>query len=79
MSTISVALGPERTRNELLPYIIDLVDDFEEVKCALATVLGSLLSCVGGAAFADHILKTLEKLAASEELSVREKVSRIFC
>lgn len=31
LSTICVALGPERTRSELLPYITELLDDDEEV------------------------------------------------
>ena len=31
LQTISVALGVERTRNELLPYILDLMDDDEEI------------------------------------------------
>lgn len=29
LHTISIALGMERTRNELLPYIMDLMDDDE--------------------------------------------------
>ena len=29
LSTICIALGTERTRNELLPYIMDLMDDEE--------------------------------------------------
>ena len=36
LSTISVALGKERTRNELLPYIMDLMDDEEEILIVLA-------------------------------------------
>lgn len=36
LHTISVALGVERTRNELLPYILDLMDDDEEVLIEMA-------------------------------------------
>jgi serine/threonine-protein phosphatase 2A regulatory subunit A len=36
LSTISIALGKERTRNELLPYIMDLMDDEEEILIVLA-------------------------------------------
>jgi serine/threonine-protein phosphatase 2A regulatory subunit A len=28
---VSVALGPDRTRNELFPYILELLDDEVEV------------------------------------------------
>jgi serine/threonine-protein phosphatase 2A regulatory subunit A len=75
LSTISIALGPERTRNELLPYILELLEDDEEVLINLAESLGSLLSCSGGPAHAEHLLRVLEKLCAIEESSVREKVS----
>ena len=50
LHTICVALGAERTRNELLPYILELLEDDEEVLCALADVLGNQLDSVGGAA-----------------------------
>jgi serine/threonine-protein phosphatase 2A regulatory subunit A len=44
-----VALGKERTRSELLPYILELMDDDEEVLMELADNLnGSFLEYVGG-------------------------------
>lgn len=43
LSTISIALGPERTRNELLPYILDLLEDEEEVLLVLSETLGNML------------------------------------
>ena len=75
LNTISVALGPERTRTELLPYILELLDDDEEVLLELAESIGSLLTCCGGPAHAEHLLRVLEKLCGIEESSVREKVS----
>jgi serine/threonine-protein phosphatase 2A regulatory subunit A len=71
IATICIALGPERTRNELLPFILDLLEDDEEVLTALATVLGTLLDHIGGPAQADHLLKVLERLCLIEERSVR--------
>ena len=66
----------DRTRNELLPYIMDLMDDDEQILCALAEVLdGSFLEYVGGPLFAPHLLKPLERLCEIEETVVREKVS----
>ena len=78
LNTIAVALGPERTRNELLPYILELLDDEEEVLFTLAETLGTMLPAVGGPAHAEHIFKTLEKLSQIEESTVREKVSKIL-
>ena len=39
LSTIATALGKERTRNELLPYIMDLMDDDEEILIELSLTL----------------------------------------
>jgi hypothetical protein len=60
-----------------LPYVIELLEDDEEVLIHLSDTLGNLLDCVGGPAFAESILRVLEKLCAVEEISVREKVIRI--
>jgi serine/threonine-protein phosphatase 2A regulatory subunit A len=78
LSTISIALGKERTRNELLPYIMDLMDDEEEILIVLAQSLdGNFLDYVGGPLFAPHLFKPLERLCEIEETTVRDKVS--FC
>ena len=78
LQTISVALGPDRTRLELLPYIMELMDDDEEVLMALAETLPQLLHTSGGPQYVDHLLKPLELLCSSEEVTVREKVSKLW-
>ena len=79
LSTISVALGKERTRNELLPYIMDLMDDEEEILIVLAQSLnGQFLDHVGGPLFAPHLFKPLERLSEVEESTIRDKVSEGF-
>lgn len=76
IGTVSLALGQERARNELLPYILDLMDDDEEVLVELAAVLdGSFLEYIGGPLFAPHLFKPLERLCEVEETVVRERVS----
>lgn len=75
LNTIAVALGPERTRDELLPYVLEMLEDDEVVLIALCETLGTMMDCVGGPQYAEHLLKILEKLCAIEETSVREKVS----
>jgi serine/threonine-protein phosphatase 2A regulatory subunit A len=61
---------------ELLPYIMDLMDDDEEILMQLAEVLdGSFLEHVGGPLFAPHLFKPLERLCEVEESAVRDKVS----
>lgn len=76
LSTIAVALGMERTRNELLPYILELMDDDDQVLVQLAEVLnGNFLQYIGGPLFAPHLLKVQERLCEIEETVVRDKVS----
>ena len=76
IDTIAVALGPERTRDELLPFLLESVDDDDEVLLALAEALGGkFVALVGGPSHAHALLPPLELLASVEESSVRDKVS----
>jgi len=73
LSSIAVALGPEKTRNELLSFINDLLDDEEEVLVSLAEILGKFIEFVGGPQYAMNLIKPLELLTKAEENSIREK------
>ena len=75
LNSIAIALGPERTRTELLPYITELLDDDAEVLAELATVLGAMLDYIGGYHFCEHIFGPLEKLCLIEESLVRDKAA----
>ena len=75
LSTIALALGPERTREELVPFLEESTDDEDEVLLALAEELGSFTEYVGGPQYAHVVLPPLESLAAVEETLVRDKVS----
>ena len=55
LSTISLALGVERTREELIPFLTDTIYDEDEVLLALAEQLGSFTALVGGSDHA-HVL-----------------------
>ncbi|XP_075243674.1 serine/threonine-protein phosphatase 2A 65 kDa regulatory subunit A beta isoform-like isoform X2 [Convolutriloba macropyga] len=73
LSTISLALGVERTRSELIPFLTDTIYDEDEVLLALAEQLGSFTPLVGGAEYAHILLTPLESLATVEETVVRDK------
>ncbi|RSH92978.1 hypothetical protein EHS25_008426 [Saitozyma podzolica] len=75
LSTIALALGPQRTRDELIPFLQDQLDDEDEVLLVLAEELGGFVEYVGGKEHAYVILGPLENLAAVEETLVREKAS----
>lgn len=78
MSTIALALGPERARDELVPFLLDSLDDEDEVLLALAEEIGNLGEFVGGPPYAHLLLGPLENLAAAEETLVRDKVMTLF-
>lgn len=48
LSTIALALGVERTRTELIPFLTDTIYDEDEVLLALAEQLGTFTTLVGG-------------------------------
>ncbi|KAK5666179.1 protein phosphatase 2A structural subunit [Batrachochytrium dendrobatidis] len=73
LSTIALALGPERTRDELIPFLDESVDDEDEILLALAEELGGFVDYVGGPHYAHILFTPLENLAAVEETVVREK------
>jgi len=73
--TIGLALGSDRAREELIPFLQDSVDDEDEVLLALAEELGkNFEQYIGGTAYAHVILGPLENLSSVEETLVREKV-----
>ncbi|PAV22400.1 ARM repeat-containing [Pyrrhoderma noxium] len=76
VSTIALALGPDRSREELIPFLQESVDDEDEVLLALAEELGKNFDdYVGGKKFAHVLLGPLEVLAAVEETLVRDKAT----
>ncbi|KAG0683883.1 hypothetical protein C6P40_004413 [Pichia californica] len=74
LDTIAIALGPERTRNELIPFLEDVIpEDEDEVIAIAAEELGKFVPFVGGPQFATILIPVLEKVSACEEPIVREK------
>lgn len=75
LSIIATALGQERTREELLPFLQDHIDDDDEVLIALAEQLRQGIPWVGGPAHAHALLGPLEELCNVEELTVRDSAT----
>jgi serine/threonine-protein phosphatase 2A regulatory subunit A len=71
LSTIAEALGPERTRNELIPFLQELLDEDEDILQELAKALRTLTKFVGGPRFVQCLFELLEKLYYVEEEIVR--------
>lgn len=79
LKTIAEALGPERTRGELLPFITDTIDDEDDVLIALSEELGSFVDHVGGPSHTHVLLQPLETLSTVEESLVRERAVDSIC
>lgn len=69
--TVARALGPARTRSDLLPYLkgLDLRDEAHE---QLAIALGNFVELVGGSKFAAAIFPCLERYCGEEETVLRD-------
>lgn len=76
LRTIARALGEERTRRELIPFLNDNCDDEDEVLLAMAEELGEFVPLVGGPSHAHILLMPLEALATVDETVVREKAAQ---
>ncbi|CUT98928.1 Serine:threonine protein phosphatase 2A 65 kDa [Echinococcus multilocularis] len=73
LSTIALALEPERTRNEFIPFLTESIYDEDEILCELADQLGKFVPLVGGPEYVSCLLPPLEGLASTEETVVRQK------
>ena len=74
LGIIALVLGPERTRDELVPFLTEVAqDDEDEVFSVLAVELGKFVPYVGGPEYANYLLPALEILASTEETIVREE------
>ena len=75
LEVIGKALGPERTRNELIPFLCESSDDDDDILVALCGSLGNFVNYVGGSNYALVLIKPLEPLVCAEETMVRDKVN----
>ncbi|KAM3268685.1 hypothetical protein P3S67_030649 [Capsicum chacoense] len=80
LSDIAQALGAERTRTELIPFLTENThDDEEEVLLRMIEQLGLFIPYVGGIEHASVLLPPLEYFCTTEETCVRDKAIEILC
>lgn len=72
LNTIAIALGPKQTRDELLPYLLELLDDDNEVLIALAESLKHLVQSIGGPKYTFVLFDLIEQLLQIDEIQVRK-------
>lgn len=61
LSTIALALGVERTRSELIPFLTETIYDEDEVLLALAEQLGNFTNLIGGPEYVHCLLVSFLK------------------
>lgn len=72
LPTIAMALGPARTRSELIPFLLEYSEqDNDEALTNIADQLGEFAELIGGSTHVPTLLPLLEKLAGEEEYVVR--------
>ncbi|KAI8005934.1 Serine/threonine-protein phosphatase 2A 65 kDa regulatory subunit A beta isoform [Camellia lanceoleosa] len=75
LSTIARALGEERTRKELIPFLSENNDDDDEVFLAMAEEFGMFIPYVGRVEHTHVLLSPLETLCTVDETCVRDWVA----
>ena len=76
---ISLALGRERTRKELLPYLNSCIDEEEdEIILELAKVLSNFIDCIGGKQYIKELFNLLKViLTIDEPFVIKETINSI--
>lgn len=73
ISTIALAMGEARTRNELIPFLEEAAqEDEDELLVVLADELAKFVPLVGGPEHAHALIDVLSSLAGCEEPTVRQ-------
>ncbi|KAK2964306.1 putative Protein phosphatase PP2A regulatory subunit A [Blattamonas nauphoetae] len=78
VKTISDTLGPERTRNELIPFLLDTFTEGDRVLQVLAEELGDFVHQVGGEQHASILIPLLESLVSVEDVKVKTAAVNSF-
>ena len=71
---ISFALGRERTRKELLPFLISCIEEEEdEALVELAKILGNFIDCIGGINYIKELFNILEAILIVDDPNIRKE------
>ena len=78
IKSIARALGPSRTKNELIPYLAETVDNSEEVWLKIAEQMPQIIDEIGGVKEATPILQLLKQICEIEDPNVQTTASIMF-
>jgi serine/threonine-protein phosphatase 2A regulatory subunit A len=85
LKTIAAALGPDRTRNELVPFLngtnstyIEFVDDDEQVLVLLINTLKDFAAMIGGEQHDKCLVPLLISFCRSDEKVISETATEVL-
>ena len=75
LRSISLALGSETTRKELLPYLKNCINNEEEdeILIELTKILSNFLDCMGGVDYTSELLNLFGVLLSIDEPTIRKE------
>ncbi|KAK2962101.1 putative Serine/threonine-protein phosphatase 2A 65 kDa regulatory subunit A beta [Blattamonas nauphoetae] len=76
LGMIAIAIGPERTRKELLTLLPDYFDVEDEILSYIAEELGTMIPFIGGQEYYPSLVSPLEKLCLIEDMAVSQKATQ---
>uniref|UniRef100_A0A8C4LKS8 Phosphatase PP2A regulatory subunit A/Splicing factor 3B subunit 1-like HEAT repeat domain-containing protein n=1 Tax=Equus asinus asinus TaxID=83772 RepID=A0A8C4LKS8_EQUAS len=76
LSTIALAIGGERTRTELPPFLTDTIYDEDEAPLAVAEQLGNFTGLLGGPDFAHYEQDSVRLLPVEACVSIAQLLSQ---
>eukprot|EP00457_Paulinella_chromatophora_P002625 gb/GEZN01002630.1/.p1 GENE.gb/GEZN01002630.1/~~gb/GEZN01002630.1/.p1 ORF type:complete len:635 (+),score=77.71 gb/GEZN01002630.1/:164-2068(+) len=80
LGQIASALGPARTRDEFVPYLMEFADcEEDETLLILAKQLGQFVRLVGGPDHIPVLIPILEHIAAEDAQLVRDQAIEALC
>ena len=73
---MNLVIGPRRVREELIPYLVEIIEELDnedEFLIKLAEQILNLNDMIDGKEYSHLLISPLELLSSMEETSVREK------
>lgn len=71
---ILAVLGPEKSRDLVVPYLLTKIGDLDQVLLAMSLKLGDFVQYIGGPEHSTCLIPLLEQLCSIEETTVRTAV-----
>lgn len=79
VTLICALMGADKTRLEMIPYLLTRVGDMDQVLLKMAAKVGNFIPFIGGPEYAHSLVQLVEALCNIEEVTVRTTASSSIC